>query len=64
MRQIEMVTIAGTEVGARLRDADDRLARGQLLPCGSIIEVTLEIERRHARVVGIIEPKSRTQRPF
>ena len=54
--ELEMVAIAGREIGAGLGDADDRLARGQFLARQPVIEIALEIERGHAGIVGIVEP--------
>ena len=59
--QFEMVAIAGRQVRAGLRDADDRLAGRQFLQRQAVIEITLEIQRCHARIVGIVEPKLRAQ---
>ena len=41
--QFEVMAVAGREVGAGLGDADDRLARGELLAGQAEIEVALEI---------------------
>ena len=59
--QFEVMPVAGRQVGAGLGDADDRLAGGQLLARQPVIEVALEIERGHARIVGIVEPQLRAQ---
>src|SRR5271169_615411 len=59
--EFEMMAIARTQIRAGLRDADDRLARRELLARQSVIEVALQIERGHARIVGIIEPQLRAQ---
>src|SRR5262245_63653831 len=61
--ELEMMAIARREVGAGLGDAHDRLTRCELLLGQSVIEVTLEIERGHARIVGIVEPQLRAQPP-
>ena len=45
-----------------LRDADDRPARGQLLPGEPEIEIALEVHPRHFRTVGIVEPQRGPQR--
>ena len=47
-----------------LRNADDRLARAQLAGRQTEIEVALDIEGRHSRIVGIVEPLPGSQRPF
>ncbi len=54
--EFDMVTVAGGEVGAGLGDADDRLAAGQLVEGHAVVEVALEIKRRHVRVVRVVEP--------
>ena len=62
--ELEMVAIAGREVGPALGDAHDRLAGGELLLGQPVIEVALEIKRGHARIVGIVEPQLRAQPPL
>ena len=59
--QLEVMAVAGAQVGAGLRDADDRLAGCQFVAGQAVIEVALQIERRHARIVGIVEPQLRAQ---
>ena len=62
--EIEMVAVAGCQVGARLGDADDRPARLQLLAGETVVEIALEIERRHVDV-GVVEPPVlRPEPPF
>src|SRR6516165_4108428 len=61
LRQFKMVTIARAQIRAGLSDADDRAAGRQFGPGQSIIEIALEIERGHSRIVGIVEPQLRTQ---
>ena len=61
VRQFEMMAVARREVVAGLRDADDRLAGLQFLPGQAVIEVALEIERGHARVMGVVEPLAGTK---
>ena len=62
--EVEMVAIAGNEVGAGLGDADDRLARAQLRRRQAEIEIALDVERGHAGIVGVVEPLRRTQPPL
>ena len=62
--ELEVMAIAGRKIGAGLRDADDRLARAELGGRQAEIEIALEIERRHARVLRIVEPQARTQGPL
>ena len=57
----EVMTIAGRQVAAGLRDADDRLARLQLLQRQAEVHVALQIERSHVGVGGIVEPCARAQ---
>jgi hypothetical protein len=54
--------VARREVGAGLRDADDRLAGAQFLRRQAEVHVALEIERRHAGIFRIVEPELRAQR--
>jgi hypothetical protein len=61
MGQVEMMPVAGREIGTRLGDADDRLSGAQFLAGQAEIEVALEIERGHARIVGIVEPQPGAQ---
>ena len=60
-RQHEVMPVTGREVGARLRDADDGLACGQLLARQAVVHVPLEIDGGHVGVVGIGEPLARAQ---
>ena len=59
--QLEVVAVAGREVGAGLRDADDRLAAHDLAAGQAVVEVALEIERGRAGIVGIVEPQLRPE---
>src|ERR671939_75630 len=59
--EFEMMAVAGRQVGPGLRDADDRLLGGELLLRQAVIEVALEIERRHAGVVRVVEPQARAE---
>src|SRR5262249_5077070 len=61
MRELEMMAIARREVGTGLRDADDRRALPQFRGGEAEVEITLEVERRHAGIVRIIEPQCRAQ---
>jgi len=56
-----VVAIARRKVGTCLRDADDRAVRLKLGLAQTEIHVTLEIERRHVGICGIVEPGARTQ---
>ena len=60
-RELEVMAVAGREVGAGLRDADDRLAGAQFLRRQPEVHVALEIERRHAGIFRVVEPELRAQ---
>jgi len=49
------------QVIAGLRDADDRLAGLQLMPGQAVIEIALEVECGHPRVVRVVEPLAGTE---
>jgi hypothetical protein len=51
-----MVAVARREVAAGLRDADDRATRLQLVARQPVVHEALDIERRHVRMRGIVEP--------
>ncbi len=59
--ELEVVAVAGRKIRAGLGDADDGLAAGQFLAGEAEIQVPLEVDRRHARVGGIVEPGLRAQ---
>ena len=59
--EFDVMAVAGREIGAGLGDADDRLAGRQLVPGQAVIEIALQIERRHAGIVRIVEPQLRAQ---
>ncbi|VVT19327.1 hypothetical protein SPHINGO391_460096 [Sphingomonas aurantiaca] len=54
----EVVAIAGAQVAAGLRDADDRLARAQFLEAKPEVQIPLQIERRHVDILGVVEPRT------
>jgi hypothetical protein len=54
--EFQVMAVAGGQVRPGLGDADDRLAGLQLLAGDAEIQVALDIERRHAGVVRIVEP--------
>ena len=60
--EFEVMAVAGRKIGAGLGDADDRLAGAQFAGRQAEIEIALEIERRHSRVVRIVEPLPGSQR--
>ncbi len=59
--ELEMVAVAGREVGAGLGDADDRLARLELLAADAVVQVALEVERGHVGVGRVVEPGLRPE---
>ena len=59
--KLDVMAVAGRKVRTGLRDADDRLAGGELLQSEAVIEIALEIKRRHAGIVGVVEPELRAQ---
>src|SRR6266702_7175812 len=61
VRELDMVAVAGGEVIAGLRDADDRLAGLELGAGEAVVQIALQIERRHARIVRVVEPFLRTK---
>src|SRR6185312_11974508 len=62
--KLEMVTVTGGKVRTGLCDADNRFSRPQLRRRQTVIEIALEVERGHARVVGIVEPELGSQAPL
>src|SRR5690606_2418223 len=61
LRELKVVTVAGRQVAAGLRDADDRPPRLQLVDAETIVQIAFEIERRHVRIIRIVEPGTRPQ---
>ncbi len=59
--ELQVRPVAGRQVRTRLGDADERLARLQLLPRQPPVEVPLDVQRGHVRVVGIVEPELRAE---
>ena len=56
LREHDVMAVAGRKIRARLRDADDGLARLQLLERHAVVQVALQIERRHVGVGRVVEP--------
>ena len=56
LRKLEMMAVAGGEVGAGLGDADDWPARLQLVPGNPEIQIALQIERRHVGLAVVVPP--------
>jgi len=61
LRELQMVAIARGKIRAGLCNADDRLARGEFRKRDAVVEVPLQIERRHPRIFWIVEPRLRAQ---
>src|SRR5262249_39580710 len=61
--QFEMMAIAGRQVGAGLRDADNRLAGGELPAREAIVEKSLAVERGESGDVRVVEPQLRGEAP-
>ena len=60
-RQFDVVAVARRQVGAGLRDADDRLAAAQFVRRDAVVHVALEIQRGHRRIGGFVEPAAGAQ---
>ena len=60
-RQHQVVPIAGRQVGARLRDADDRPVGLQLAHRQPVIHVPLQVQGGHLGAGRIVEPGPRTE---
>src|SRR3954464_9490460 len=56
MGKLDMVAVAGGEVVAGLGDADDRLAGLKLGAGETVVQIALQIESGHARIMRIVEP--------
>src|SRR5580765_5745340 len=61
LREHEVVPVAGRDVRAGLRDADDRPARLELLQREAVVEHAFEVERRHVDALRIVEPGPRAK---
>jgi len=59
--KLQMMSVARAEIGAGLRDADNRFAGLQLMPGQPVIQVALEVERGHSRVMRVVEPLAGTE---
>ena len=62
--KLNMMAVAGRKVRSRLRNTNNRLTRLKLFAREAKIEISFEIQRRHARIFGIVEPKLRTKLAF
>jgi putative ABC transport system ATP-binding protein len=56
VHQEDVDLVAGHEVRSGLRDPDDRTLGLQLTLGEALVLVALQVERRHPRVVGVVEP--------
>ncbi len=59
--ELDVVPVAGRNVGAALRDADNRTARLQFIQRQPVVHGALEVERSHIGVGRIVEPGLRAQ---
>ena len=59
--QFQVNAVAGCNVRTRLGNADDRLAALQFTHGETVIQLPLQIERRHVGVIRIVEPVLRTE---
>src|SRR5260370_31172969 len=59
--ELDMMAVARCEIRAGLGNADDGLAGAQFVLGEAVVEIALQIERRHARIVGVVEPQLRAQ---
>src|SRR5207302_9792324 len=59
--RFEVHAVAGRQVTAGLRDADDGFAAGELLAREAVIHEALEIQRDHVGMGGIVEPVARAE---
>jgi hypothetical protein len=55
-REFDVMPVARREIAARLRDADDRPTRLQLFARQTVVHESLDVQRRHIRMRGIVEP--------
>src|SRR3546814_2423973 len=59
--QHQMMAVARRQIRPGLRDADDRLARAQLVEAEPEIQIAFEIQRRHVDILVIREPGAAAQ---
>ena len=50
------MSVARSQIRAGLRDTNDGLMRRQFLFREAIVEVSVEVQGRHSRVVGAVQP--------
>src|SRR5690606_10018353 len=58
----QVMAVAGRQVAAGLRDADDRLAAAQLGKGKAEVQVAFQVERGHVDIVGVVEPGAAAER--
>jgi hypothetical protein len=54
--ELEVVPVARRQVASALRNADDSPARLQLAAREAEVQIALEVERSHARIMCVVEP--------
>src|SRR6476659_8616112 len=59
--ELQVVPIARHEITAALSDADDWPIALELGPSQAVVEVPLQVQRGHLRVVRIVEPRTTAQ---
>ena len=59
--RFEVHAVAGRQVTAGLRDADDGFAAGELLAREAVVHEALEIQRDHVGMGGVVEPVARAE---
>ena len=59
--QFNVVAVTGRKVATSLGDRNDRLARLQLITGQPIIQIPLQIKRRHFWIIFVHEPLARAQ---
>ena len=62
--QFDVNAVAGGEVAARLRDANNGFARLEFFARPAVVHVAFDINGCHAHVVGVVEPLLTAQLTF
>jgi len=61
LAQLRMMAVAGRQVAAGLRNADDGLVRLQLLPGRAVVKMPFQVEGGRFPVAWIVEPRTAAQ---
>jgi hypothetical protein len=59
--ELQVMPVARNEVAAGLGDADDRPAGLELRAREAVVQVSLQIERRHLGIARVVEPQAASQ---